>query len=288
MFRTLPQKKKSYVLAPFAAAICFTVLFIFPVLAAPGVVPLPGGLVFGPGNPDNPDGSGDPDAVAEAFLGIPYRVDGAVDENGVYTTFADRSRVFASPGLNCSGMVLGMSRFLLDRNITLDEAVRDRLGDSGPGASGGEDWDFGWDLILNISEGMPRRWLLPDMKTAAVEGTSGSTYRGYAIQSDATWQELPGRFQPGKLYLFSLTDYGRLKGYGLQHYHVGLAHVSAGGEASFYQTTGKGGRANRRDLKSAKGIESFRRSFADNGKTQKSVLILEVDLPPRQTAREKR
>lgn len=221
-----------------------------------------------------------PQAVPEAFLGIPYRVDGAIDENGGYTTFADRSRRFATPGLNCSGLVLGISRFLLGRNITLDEAVRDRLGDSGPGAPGGEDWDFGWDLVMNISEGLPRRWLTPGMGTAAAESCSGSTCAGYLVRDDATWRELPGRFRPGRLYLLSLTDYGRRRGYGLQHYHVGLVHVASEGQAWFYQTTGKGARANRRDLKSAGGVDSFRRSFSDNGKTGKSVLVLEVDLPP--------
>lgn len=279
MLCTLPHKKRPRIISPFAAALYCIVLSV--VLAAStaalAAVPLPKGIVFGADTPE---------AVAEAFLGVPYRVDGAIDENGGYTAFADRGRVFSTPGLNCSGMVLGASRFLLGRNITLDEAVRDRLGDSGPGASRGEDWDFGWDLIVNISEGRPRRWLLPGMQTAAVEGSSGSIYRGYTIQSDATWDELPGRFERDKLYLFSLTDYGRLKGYGLQHYHVGLAHVAATGEAWFYQTTGKGGKVNRRDLKSPKGIDSFRRSFADNGKTQKTVLVLEVDLPPYQPARE--
>lgn len=248
-------------------AFCFA---FFGAAAAHAATPVPPGVFFA--------GSG-PDDVCAAFLDIPYRTDGTVDETGAYTTFADRSRRFSTPGLNCSGLVLGMSRFLLGRNITLDEAVRDRHGDSGPGAPGGEDWDFGWDLIMNISEGLPRRWLLPGMKVAGTEGSTGSTHPGYVIQSDATWRELPGRFHPGRLYLLSLTDHGRLKGYGLQHYHVGLVLVASGGEAWFYQTTGKGAVANRRDLKSMNGVKSFRRSFADNGKTKKTVLVLEVDLP---------
>lgn len=251
----------------FCASLC---LAFFAAPAVRAAVPVPRGVSFA--------GSG-PGDVCAAFLGLPYRTDGAVDETGAYTTFADRSLRFSTPGLNCSGLVLGMSRFLIGRNITLDQAVRDRHGDSGPGAPGGEDWDFGWDLIMNISEGLPRRWLLPGMAEADTRGSTGSTHPGYTIQSGATWRELPGRFQPGRLYLISLTDYGRLKGYGLQHYHVGLVHVAASGEAWFYQTTGKGGGANRRDLNSAKGVESFRRSFADNGKTQKTVLVLEVDLP---------
>lgn len=237
--------------------------------AGTAVIPVPQGLL---------PVEADPESIAKSFIGIPYRIDGVIDENGHYTTFADRSLVFSSPGLNCSGLMLGISRFLLGRNITLDEAVRDRLGDSGPSAPGGEDWDFGWDIIMNVSEGLPRRWLLPGRATASAVGGTGATHKGYPIKSEATWQELPGRFSPGHLYLISFTDYGRLKGYGLQHYHVGLVHVAKTGEAWFYQTTGKGGRANRHNLKNAKDIAWFKRAFADRGKVEKTILVLEVDI----------
>lgn len=258
-----------------------TVLLFFLVAYLPGMsaaaeseIPQPAGVSF----------PGDwrllrPQAVPEAFLGLPYRVDGAINELGEYTLFAERSRRFSTPGLNCSGLVLGASRFLLGRNITLDEAVRDRNGDSGPGAPDGEDWDFGWDLILNLSEGFSRRFLLPGGAVAGPAGSSGFTYRGYDFHDEKTWRELPSRFLPGHLYLLSLNVEGHVKGYGLQHYHVGLVHVADTGEAWFYQTTGKGGKVNRRNLNSKQGQDSFRRSFANTGKTRKMVLVLEVDLP---------
>lgn len=242
--------------------------------AAENAVPVPSGLPL-PGDWRTLR----PEAIPEAFLNMPYRVDGAMDETGGYTLFADRSKRFSTPGLNCSGLVLGASRFMLGRNITLDEAVRDRNNDSGPGARDGEDWDFGWDLILNISEGFPRRFLLPGGAVADPAGTTGFTYRGYDFHDGKTWRELSSRFLPGRLYLLSLNVEGHVKGYGLQHYHVGLVHVADSGEAWFYQTTGKGAQVNRRDLKSAQGQASFNRSFANNGKTRKMLLVLEVDLP---------
>ena len=219
-----------------------------------------------------------PEAVARAFLGLPYRKDGALNEKGEYTLFADQKRRFSTAGLNCSGLVLELSRFFLGRNISLEEALRDRLGDSGPGAAQGEDWDFGWDLIMNISEGFARRVLLPG-GTASPVGASAFSPRGYDIHAASTRRELPFRFKQGKLYLISLNVEGRRKGYGLQHYHVGLVHVDSGGQAWLYQTTGKGGGVNRRDLRSAAGWESFTRAFANTGRARKMMLVLEVDLP---------
>lgn len=236
-------------------------------------VPVPSGLFPGNRQP------AETDALMQAFLGLPYRADGAIDASGAYTLFADPAQRFSTPGLNCSGLVLETARFLLGRNITLAEATRDRLGDSGPGAPMGEDWDFGWDLILNVSEGFPRRFLLPGNKTADPDSASGTTFRGYDIQSGSTWRELPGRLRPGHFYLVSLSAEGRRKGYGLQHYHVGCIYVGASGEAWFYQTTGKGGGVNRRDLKSPAGQASFKRAFANTGNNRKMLLVLETDLP---------
>lgn len=219
-----------------------------------------------------------PDQILPAFLGIPYRFDGAVNEFGAYSTFADQALTFPTPGLNCSGLVLAASRFVLKKNITLTQAIRDRLGDSGPQSPNGEDWDFGWDLIMNISDGFSRALLLPGGKTQDPATATGFSPRGYDIQDPATWRELPGRLQPGYLYLVSLNVDGRRKGYGLQHYHVGLIHVDSAGKAWFYQTTGKGEVSNRRDLKSPDGQASFKRAFANTGAKRKMMLVLAVSL----------
>lgn len=254
--------------AALLVAFCLPLVFAKPLAAA---VPLPRGL-------EAANAARTPEAAADVFLGIPYRDDGAINERGEYTLFADQRRRFDSPGLNCSGLVLGIVRVLTDRNISLDDARRDRLADSGPGAAGGEDWDFGWDLIMNVSEGLPRRILLPGMAELDPARATGLEPRGYTIASGETWKELPERLREGHIYLVSLNVEGRRKGYGLQHYHVGVI-VPGPGRAFFYQTTGKGRHANKRDLKSAAGQSSFKKAFADTGGKQKKMVVLEVRLP---------
>jgi len=217
-------------------------------------------------------------AVAESFLGLPYRADGAVNAAGEYTLFADQTRRFSTPGLNCSGLTLELSRRLLGSGITLPEAIRDRLGDSGPSSPHGEDWDFGWDLIMNISEGFPRQFLLPGGKTLDPAETDGFSPRGYDIHAIDTRHELPPRFVKDRLYLISINVEGHRKGYGLQHYHVGALHVAEGGQAWLYQTTSQSGKVNRRDLRSANGWDSFAKSFANTGRNRKMMLVMEVDL----------
>ena len=245
-------------------------------------VPIPNGLRL--------DGGGLPlpEKIAEAFLRMPYRVDGAIDDNGEYTLFADRSQRFSEPGINCSGFVLALSRFLLARNITLDEASLDRHGDSGPSSPHGHDWDFGWDLIMNISDGFPRRILLPGGRTLDPAKADAFSPRGYDMHAEQTKNELPARFMQGRLYLVSINVEERNRGYGLQHYHVGVVHVASGGQAWFYQTTNNGGGVNRRDLKTANGWDSMARAFANTGAHRKMMLVLEVDLPAVNHGRDQR
>lgn len=223
--------------------------------------------------------AGSPEEIAAAFLGLPYRNDGAINEKGEYTLFANRQARFSSPGLNCSGLVVAASRLLLGVNFNLDEVTYDRLGDSGPDAPNGQDWDFGWDLVLNISEGFSRCLLLPGFVEADPAEGTGLWPRGYDIHLPETWRELPERLRPGHLYLISLNMEGRGKLKGLRHYHVGFIHVARSGEAWFYQTTGKGGGVNRRDLKSPEGIASFKKAFANSGGNRKMMLVVEVPLP---------
>ncbi|MEJ2716140.1 MAG: hypothetical protein P8182_03240, partial [Deltaproteobacteria bacterium] len=92
--------------------------------------------------------------IADTHLGIPYRDDGVLDSRGRFTTFNRPDEIYSTPGMNCSGLVLSVSRFLLNKNFTLTEASRDRQNNSGPGAAFGKDWDFGLDLILNLTDGV--------------------------------------------------------------------------------------------------------------------------------------
>ncbi len=226
--------------------------------------------------PNGKPASSTPQAILEAMQGIPYRADGAVNERGEFTLFADQKARFDDPGTNCSGFVVAACRFILKKNFTVDEVKKDRLGDSGPDARLGQDWDFGWDLILNISEGLTRTAILPGGLTADPAAGSGLNPRGFEIRAPATWEEIPRRLKPGRLYLISFSVDTARKGYKLLHYHVGLIYVTAKGRAWFYHNTGQAGRSNRRDLSTKTGRESFKKAFADNKKSSKMMFIIEI------------
>ena len=221
-----------------------------------------------------------PAKTMDAFVNLAYREDGTLDEKGRWTLFADPSATFQTPGLNCSGFVVEGSRYLLGKNFTPSAAMRDRAGDSGPGAAKGQDWDFGWDVVCNISEGFKRALLLPGGKTADPAGYDG-TYRGWELNSDATWDELLPRFKPGRLYLISFSKGTKQPGYTMLHYHVGIIVKGDKGETFLYQTSSDAGKANRRDLAAPKGMASLHRDFADKPGNKKMIVVLEVEIPER-------
>lgn len=225
--------------------------------------------------------SDSPEYILQAFLGIPYRINGAVDEKGNYTLFPQPDELIKRPGLNCSGFILSASRFLLGKNISLSAAMRDRLKDSEANSIHGQDWDFGWDLILNIAEGFNATFILPEGKSLDSHDltVTGFSPRGYDLHARETWPELSNRLKPGFLYLVSFNKDTVQKGYKMQHYHVALIHVNERKEIWLYQTTGRSNKVYRRNLSNQKQRELFLSSFANTGKIRKYILILEIALP---------
>lgn len=220
-----------------------------------------------------------PTQILDAFLGIPYKADEVVDEHGRWSYFAKPDVLAKSPGLNCSGYTLSAFRFLVNKNITLAESKVDRRGDSGKGSALGEDWDFGWDLIANISEGFTRTVLMPAGKTAAVDDIDPTTERGYNLHETATWQELLPRVKAGHVYLLSFSQESRIKGYKLVHYHAAYMAMGEDGNVWLYHTTGGAGKSYKLNMSSKKGMATFMANF-DNKKTKpKYILVLEVKLP---------
>ena len=220
-----------------------------------------------------------PEDALSFFLNIAYRVDGAIDEQGRYTLFAKPDQFFKEPGLNCSGFVLEASRLLLRKNIPLDFAARDRLEDSGPGAVLGEDWDFGWDLILNISEGFERTLLLPGGELADPTVGSGLSPLGFDLHAPETWRELPNRIRQNHLYLVSFSKPVKQHKYSLMHYHVGLLIRISEKDWYIYHTTNKRGKVSRENLGSEQGLNRFLRSYANTGNARKHIFIIELPLP---------
>jgi len=219
----------------------------------------------------------DATALAEAFLNIPYVDDATVDEFGRFTLFEQPQTVLATPGLNCSGFALSVSRFLLQRNITLKEAAADTGRDSGPGAPQGHDWDFGFDLIRNISHGLPRRVILPDGDAPDLDAATGLTLRGFPIADTVAWRRVLAKLTPGHVYLASISKPVKTKGYTLLHYHVGLILQGRDGGFSLYHATPNSG-AHRIPLSTPQGIARVQEAFRDKAKNEKHILLIEVPL----------
>ncbi|WP_243310479.1 hypothetical protein [Fundidesulfovibrio agrisoli] len=226
-----------------------------------------------------PASAADLTAKADQLLGIPYRPDGVRDPSGRWTTFEHPEQAFAAPGLNCSGLDYTLMRLLGATTVDPRQAARDRLGDSGPGAPKGQDWDFGFDIILNLTDQLKRRWLLPQARAVSPADT-GEAMRGFPVEDRAAWkaalsQIAPNQAAPSQAALVSFSQPGRRKGYGLQHYHVGLILPDASGGRWLYQATPKSG-AHKLNLASPEGMDRFQRFFAG---PDRRALLLGVTLP---------
>jgi hypothetical protein len=220
----------------------------------------------------------EPTDIADAHLGIPYRDDGALDDQGRFTTFSDPRRFFGTPGLNCSGLVVSACRFLFDRNWTLEQVMRDPQGNSGPGSALGKDWDFGWDLILNLSEGSSRRPLMPDAGTHAVADFDGLNTRGFDLHDRAGWREVLRQMRPGRVYLGSISRLSRQPGYRVLHYHVVLMVPDNRGSVWLYHATRRSN-VHRMDMSTPKGMSRFMSQFTGARDDGKRIIVLECSLP---------
>jgi hypothetical protein len=202
------------------------------------------------------------------LLRIPYLADGALDAQGHWTLFSRPDQLLQQPGLNCSGLTIALAQRLLGRDITLAEATRDRLGDSGREARLGPNWDFAWDLVLNLSEGLPRRVILPE-GDGPVNG-DGRSLRGFSLDDASLWTGILPRLRTDRVYLASLSR--DRPGGRVQHYHAAILLKDPGGRVWFYQTLPEG-RSHRLDLCSPEGLQRMLGMFGKG----KRILILEVE-----------
>jgi hypothetical protein len=203
------------------------------------------------------------------LLGVAYVDDATVDETGRYTLFNHPEKTVDPPGLNCSGFVVAASQRLLGKKLAPAETARDRLGDSGDDSPKGKDWDFGWDLVMNLSDGLPRRALLPT-GVQEVEGQSGSTMRGFSTDDAAAWKKILPRVRQDRVYLASLSRVTRH----LEHHHVGVVLRDAADRVWFYQTLPKG-HSHRLELSSPEGFKRMQGMFGKGI----WILLLEVEPP---------
>ncbi len=230
----------------------------------------------------------DPIDIANTHLGIPYRDDGALDDKGHFTTFAHPEEILDTPGLNCSGLVVSVCRYLFNKNWTIKQLLRDPQGNSGLNSPLGKDWDFGWDLILNLTEGRPRRLIVPDRGSYAPETIDALNFRGFDLHDRAAWQAVLAQMQPGRVYLGSISKTTRKPGYKILHYHVVLILPDKKHGIWLYHATHRSN-VHRMDINTPQGLGKFFSQFAGL-RDEKKILILEA-LPtqidaPTQTAAE--
>lgn len=224
--------------------------------------------------------SADVESLLNPLVGVAYRPDGASTPDGANTLFADESASFSTPGFNCSGFVLAASRVLLGTATTVGEAKRDRLSDSGPGSPHGEDWDFGWDLLLNLSEGKKRVFLQPDGGTADPATLTGFEAIGYDFHAQGEFDTLLARLKKDHLYLLSFNRATSKKGYTLMHYHVGLMVLNAEGQILMYQTTTESKKVYCRNMSDPKDKAAFLKAFANTSSGRKHMAVLDVSMKP--------
>lgn len=218
-----------------------------------------------------------PQNIMPVFLGIPYRADGLINDNGQYATFNEQDVALATPGLNCSGLVLAASRIVLERNIAVSEAVRDREGDSGPGAPDGRDWDFGFDLIMNISEGWPRSLLSPTGLAAASKAT-GKNAPSFDPHAARFAEEFLPHIRENGFYLVSFSRHKTPDSPPYLHYHTGII-VRDKDAVWLYSTTRNSGKVIRHNLAAEEGLARFRTSFKNTPGSYKRLTAVSLYAP---------
>jgi hypothetical protein len=216
--------------------------------------------------------------IADTHMGIPYRDDGTLDSQGHFTTFDRSDRFFETPGLNCSGLVVSVSRFLFDKNWSLEEVTRDRQGNSGANSPLGKDWDFGWDLIFNLTEGKPRRIIMPEQGNYSIEGSDGVNLRGFDLHDSAAWQKVLPQMQAGRMYLGSISRPAPERGYRVLHYHVVLMLPDGKGGVWLYHATRRSN-VHRMNISTSQGMSRFMSQFGGSRSNAKKILIVEAALP---------
>lgn len=213
----------------------------------------------------------------DKYIGLPYREDGALSLAGFYTTFRTPWIPEEQPGLNCSGFVVAATRELLEKSgMSLSAAVVDREKNSGFFSPFGQDWDFGLDLILNLSEGFRRKEILPGSLLTSVDDVeSQPSPRGFNLHQLTLWQQVLPRMNSGQVYLAAISKPYRKRGYQLIYYHVALILVDRF-SVWFYHSTRKSG-VHRLDLATRSGMRRFQKEFARSSYGDKYIYIIEVD-----------
>lgn len=223
----------------------------------------------------------DPLAAFAPLEGMAYRVDGARDEAGVYRLFADPARLFATSGLNCSGLVVELSRQTLGAPLPLADMSAPGPNDAQALAANGPDWDFGYRLILRIAWAAAGQGAQPFV--LGEEGPQplsrlidAQATRGVSLDDPARLKALVAACRPGVLYLLSFSDRKTASGPLLHHHVAVLAVDPAGGLALLHATPGKG--VHRLNLPPGREAQVLGSLFRATRPFDRRVLVLAVPL----------
>ncbi|MDR1677842.1 MAG: hypothetical protein LBS44_05555 [Deltaproteobacteria bacterium] len=218
-----------------------------------------------------PEGA-DRETVLQVFMSLPYREDGVVTDDGRWATWNAPDHTLTGPGFNCSGYLLEVIRHLSHRNISLNEANFDRGGDSGPDSEYGLDWDYGLDIILNLS-GANFSQLIPPSPDNTHQINSKGRPEGLGL--DINGPDFPAMMQslePDNIYLFAISKPDRRFKGGLSYYHVGMLHTDKAGNIWVYQSTKRTG-VHRLNLNNPGGIATIRRYFPPIKNAQRRIVL---------------
>lgn len=214
------------------------------------------------------------------FIGIPFREDGAADSKGRWVTFNNPEVLASTPGFNCSGFTVAAARVLLGQDFDLATVALDRRGDSGADSPLGRDWDFGLDLILNLSQGQNCRFL-PEPENSQDQplvplGGGRSLGWGVSLHSPE-FEKLLQDVRLGHFYFFVLSKPDRRFAAGVAYYHVGVIVPDSEGLWLYHTTLGA--RTHRINLAKAEDLARFRRDFKPVSVGERRILLVEVQPP---------
>lgn len=212
----------------------------------------------------------------DKLVGIKYRKDGVTNLNGDYTTFENQVQKFDTPGLNCSGFVVTATRFILNSSKTVDQYRYDLNENSGVGSVYGQDWDFGRDLIMNIS-GKPYESILPKSESSQPDIQSAAERYGFNLHSVDNWDDVLGQIKPNKLYLLAFSRDTTIPGYKYLYYHVGILLMAPDGGIWLYHSTPDFG-VHKIQMNTDSGMKMFQGEYKQKEDQVKRIMILSVKI----------
>lgn len=210
-----------------------------------------------------------------SLLGAKYRKDGVTNRFGLYTLFEKQELFFKDPGFNCSGFVLTMSRILLNNSINIDEARKDLNENSSSGSEFGQDWDFGRDLIMNITSPYGFNIILPNSESSNSFDINAFKSLGFSLHDLENWKNIFPQIKNDKVYFVAFSRKAIASGYKYLYYHVAIiVKDSADAIWLYHATPGEG--AHRIFMNSKQGMKKFQEEFKEKKGFPKKLLIIEV------------